>query len=270
MSPEVTLLKKHRLERLSVELCGVVMIVILALPGVSLASSNLTFAYSDKSPPYSFSLNGKTLGLLPDLVQLTFSFIPGYTTEHEVVPWARAQYNVRLGLADGLLTYPSKERKEYAVFSDQPLFTQDFGHLVYSADNPNSDLIESATSFADLSSLTVIVERGSRWEEDNIPGYLEREPGRDMKAMMHLLMLREAGDFMVQHAEDARYIAQQLGYSEKLRVPQDGFILNSRIPFHIGVSRQHPSAMHVTNEVNAVMQNPEFQSELHALIRRYR
>lgn len=270
MSPEVTLVKKHRLERLSVELCGVVMIVFLALPGVSLASSNLTFAYSDKSPPYSFSLNGKTLGLLPDLVQLTFSFLPGYATEHVVVPWARAQYNVRLGLADGLLTYPSEERKEYAVFSDQPLFTQDFGHLVYSADNPNSDLIESATSFADLSSLTVIVERGSQWEEDNIPGYLERETGRDMKAMMHLLMLREAGDFMVQPAEDARYIAQQLGYSEKLRVRQVDFIPNSRIPFHIGVSRQHPSAMDVINEVDAVTQNPEFQSELNTLIRRYR
>ena len=270
MSSEVTLAKKHYLERLSAALCGVVLIVFLALPGVSIASSNLTFAYSDKSPPYSSSLDDRAVGLFPDLVQLTFSFIPGYTTEHVVVPWARAQYNVRLGLADGLLTYPSKERKEYAVFSEKPLFTQDFGHLVYSADNPNSDLIESATSFADLSSLTVIVERGSRWEEDNIPGYLEREPGRDMKAMMHLLMLREAGDFMVQPAEDARYIAQQLGYSEKLRVRQVDFIPNSRIPFHIGVSRQHPSAMDVINEVDAVTQNPEFQSELNTLIRRYR
>ncbi|WP_418140584.1 transporter substrate-binding domain-containing protein [Marinobacter sp. MA] len=262
--------KKHWFERLSAALCRAFMVVLIALPGVSLASNNLTFAYSDKSPPYSFSLNGKTLGLLPDLVQLTFRFIPGYTTEHEVVPWARAQYNVKLGLADGLLTYPSKERKEYAVFSDKPLFTQDFGYLIYSADNPNIDLIESATSFADLSGLTVIVERGSRWEEENIPGYLEREPGRDIKAMMHLLTLREAGDFMVQPAEDARYMAQQLGYSEKLRVRQVGFIPNSRIPFHIGVSRQHPSAMDVINEVDAVTQNPEFQSELNTLIRRYR
>tara|TARA_B100002003_G_scaffold16114_1_gene13454 strand:+ start:2276 stop:3088 length:813 start_codon:yes stop_codon:yes gene_type:complete len=270
MSSEVTLAKKQCLERLSAALCRTFMVVLLALPGVSLASSNLTFAFGDKSPPYSSSFDDRAVGLFPDLVQLAFSFIPGYTTEHVVLPWARAQYNMRLGLADGLLTYPSEERKEYAVFSDQPLFTQDFGHLVYSADNPNIDLIESATSFADLSGLTVIVERGSRWEEENIPGYLESEPGRDIKAMMHLLMLRKAGDFMVQPAEDARYMAEQLGYSEKLRVRRVDFIPNSRIPFHIGVSRQHPSAMDVINEVNAVMQNPEFQSELNTLIRRYR
>ncbi|HET8800716.1 MAG TPA: hypothetical protein VFN01_05980 [Marinobacter sp.] len=263
-------MNKHLLKGFSAPLCLAFLVVFLVLPGVSMASSKLTFAFSDKSPPYSSSLDERAVGLFPDLVQLTFSFIPGYTTEHVVVPWSRAQYNVRLGLTDGLLTYPSEEREEYALFSAKPLFTQDFGHLVYSADNPNIGLIESATSFADLSSLTVIVEKGSQWEEDNIPGYLERVPGRDMKSMMHLLMLREAGDFFVQPAEDARFIARQLGYSKKLKVRKVDFIPNSQIPFHIGISRKHPSAMNVINQVDAVMQSPEFQSQLNTLIESYR
>jgi len=264
------LANKHLLEGFSASFCRAFLVVCLALPGVSMGSSNLTFAFGEKSPPYSASLGERAVGLFPDLVQLTFRFIPGYTTEYVVVPWARAQYNVRYGLTEGLLTYPSEAREEYAVFSDKPLFTQNFGHLVYSADNPHRDLIESATSFADLSSLRVIVERDSQWEEDNIPDYLERVPGRDMKAMMHLLMLRGAGDFMVQPAEDARFIAQKLGYSEKLKIRKVDFIPNSRIPFHIGVSRQLPSAMEVINKVDAVMQNPEFQSELTTLIKGYR
>ncbi|MDK8463459.1 transporter substrate-binding domain-containing protein [Marinobacter sp. SS13-12] len=235
-----------------------------------MGSNNLTFAFGEKSPPYSSSLDDRATGLFPDLVQLTFRFIPGYTTEHVVVPWARAQYNVRLGLTDGLLTYPSEERQEYAIFSARPLFTQNFGHLVYSSDNPNIDLIESATSFTDLSSLTVIVEKGSQWEEDNIPEYLERVPGRSVKAMMHLLMLREAGDFMVQPAEDARFIARQLGYSKKLKIRKVDFIPNARIPFHIGVSRKLPAAMDVINQVDAVMQDAEFQSQLNILIESYR
>ncbi|WP_449284613.1 substrate-binding periplasmic protein [Marinobacter sp. PE14] len=261
---------KHLLEGFSASFCGAFLVVFLALPGVSVGSNNLTFAFGEKSPPYSSSLDERAVGLFPELVQLTFSFIPGYATEHVVVPWARAQYNVRLGRTDGLLTYPSEAREEYAVFSAKPLFTQSFGYLVYSADNPNIGLIESATSFTELSSLKVIVERGSQWEEDNIPDYLERLPGRDMKAMMHLLMLREAGDFMVQPAEDARFIARQLGYSEKLKIRKVDFIPNSQIPFHIGVSRQLPSAMDVINQVDSVMQNPEFQSELNTLIKGYR
>lgn len=261
---------KHFLEGFSAPFFLAFLVVCLALPGVSMGSSILTFAFGEKSPPYSYSLDDRATGLFPDLVQLTFRFIPGFTTEHVAVPWARAQYNVRLGLTDGLLTYPSEERQEYAIFSAEPLFTQNFGHLVYSADNPNIDLIESATSFAELSSLTVIVERGSQWEEDNIPGYLEREPGRDMKAMMHLLMLREAGDFMVQPAEDARFIARQLGYSKKLKVRKVDFIPNSRTPFHIGVSRQLPSAMEVINQVDAAMQNPEYQLQRNTLIESYR
>jgi len=251
-------------------LCLVLLVIFLALPGVSAGSSKLTFAFSEASPPYSSSSDERAVGLFPDLVQLTFSFIPDYTTESVVLPWSRAQYNVRQGLTDGLFTYPSKERQSYAIFSALPLFTQDFGHLVYSADNPNRNAIESATSFADLSSLTVIVERGSKWEEDNIPDYLARVPGQHLNTMMHLLMLRGAGDFMVQPAEDARFAAQQLGYSNKLKIRKVDFIPNSQIPFHIGVSRKQPFAMEVIDQVDAVMQSPEFQSQQNTLIENYR
>lgn len=235
-----------------------------------MGSSKLTFAFSEQSPPYSSAPGKKAVGLFPDLVQLAFGFIPDYTTENRAMPWSRAQYNVRRGLTDGLLTYPSKERQDYAIFSALPLFTLDYGYLVYSAENPNVDLIESATSFTDLSSLTVIVESGSEWEGDNIPDYFERVPGRDMNSMMHLLMLRQAGDFFVQPAEDARFIAEKLGYSKELKVRKVDFIPNSLIPFHIGVSRKHPFALELINQVDAVMQTPEFQSQRNTLIENYR
>jgi len=232
--------------------------------------SELTFAFAENSPPYSFIHEEKADGLLPDLVQLVFSFIPDYTAESVVMPWSRAQYNVRRGYMDGILTYPSKERQEYAIFSAMPLLTQDYGYLVYSAHNPNKDLIETASSFADLSNLRVIVEKGSKWEENNIPDYLERVPGRDADIRMHLLMRREAGDFLVQPADDARFIARKFGYSENLKVRKVDFIPNSQIPFHVGVSRKHLSAFDVINQVDQVMQSPEFQSQLKILTESYR
>ncbi|WP_141103796.1 substrate-binding periplasmic protein [Marinobacter sp. es.048] len=268
--PEVALVNRHLLYGFASPLCLGLLVAFLALPRVSMAQSKLTFAFGEESPPYSFSLGDKAGGLFPELVRLTFSSIPGYTMQSAVMPWSRAQYNVRLGLTDGLLTYPSKERQNYAVFSAIPLFNQDYGHLVYSAENPNIGLIESATSFSDLSRLKVIVEKGSKWEEENIPDYLERVPGRDMHTMMHLLMLRKAGDFLVLPAEDARFIARKLGYSEKLEVRNVDFIPNSLIPFHIGVSRELPSAMKVINQVDQALQRPELQSQLNTLIKSYR
>jgi polar amino acid transport system substrate-binding protein len=261
---------RHFLKKFAAPLHLVFLAVSLALPSVALGSTRLIFAFSEAAAPYSSSTDQRAVGLFPDLVQLAFSFVPDYTTASVVLPWARAQYNVRQGIHDGLLTYPSEERRDYAIFSAKPLFTQDFGHLVYSADNPNVELIESATSFADLSSLTVIVEKGSKWEEDNIPGYLVRLSGQSMTAMMHFLMLRGAGDFMVQPAEDASFIARQLGYSKRLRIRKVDFIPNSQIPFHIGISRKFPSAGGVIDQVDAALRNPEFQSQLDTLIENYR
>lgn len=246
------------------------LMLLLASPAVSHSSEELTFVFSDTSAPYSSLRDEKAVGLFPDLVQLVFSYLPDYTAASLVVPWARAQYNVKNGLSDGFLTYPSEQRQDYAVFSKDPLFTQDFGHLVYSADNPNRAVIESATSFADLSDLVVVVENGSKWEEQNIPGYLERVTGQHINAMMHLLMLRGAGDFLVQPAEDARLLAQQLGYSEKLRVRKVDFIPNSLIPFHLGVSRKLPHANEVIRQIDAVLQSADFQSQSSALIESYR
>ncbi|MDR9425158.1 MAG: transporter substrate-binding domain-containing protein [Marinobacter sp.] len=263
-------MNKHRLKGFTAPWYLVCLVASLALPSVSMGQSKLTFAFAENSPPHSFIHDEKADGLLPDLVQLVFRFIPDYTAESVVVPWSRAQYNVRLGYTDGLLTYPSKERQKYAIFSARPLFTQDYGYLVYSAHNPNKDLIETASSFADLSSLKVIVEQGSKWEEDNIPDYLERVPGRDADIRMHLLMLRQAGDFMVQPAEDAQFIARKFGYSENLKVRKVDFIPNSRIPFHLGVSRERLPAQDVINQVDQVMQESEFQSQLNTLTESYR
>lgn len=234
-----------------------------------MASGKLTFAFAEQSPPYSFLIDNKAAGLFPDLVQLVFSDIPGYSVASAVMPWSRAQHSVRFGPADGFLTYPSDARQDYAIFSARPLFTQDFGHLVYSAENPNRDQIESATSFADLANLKVIVEKGSTWETENIPDYLERVPGRDVDTMMHLLMLRKAGDFMVQPAEDARFTARKLGYLKNLKVRKVDFIPHSMIPFHLGVSRRFPSAAELIHQVDDVMQRAEFRSKLNLLLESY-
>ncbi|MDI9243859.1 transporter substrate-binding domain-containing protein [Marinobacter sp. CHS3-4] len=248
----------------------IVWVLLLFFPAKALAHTDLEFAYSDTSPPYSVAVNEEAAGLLPDIVELVFSFIPEYEAEHVAFPWARAQYNVENGRSDGLLTYPSDDRKKYALFTADPLYLQNYGNLVYDKDSAAAKVISSATGFDDLAELTVIVERGSSWEEENIPGYLQRIDGQDIVAKMHLLFRRGAGDFIVMPPEHARYMAQQLGYLDALRMQEVGFISESPIPFHLGVSRQNPHADEIIELVESVMANPDFQSQLLELIRQYR
>lgn len=246
------------------------LIVCLAWPGVSSAHEKLTFAFAQNAPPYSFEQDSSVTGVLPELVHLVFQSVPGYAAELTLMPWSRAQLNVRQGQADGFLTYPSAERKRYALFSEKPLFTQDFGYLVYSANNPNAGRIESAESFSDLAGLKVIVEMGSKWEEENIPSDLERVPGRDVDTMVHLLMLRKAGDFMVQPAEDARFVGQKLGYADNLRIRKVDFIPNARVPFHLGISKAHSEAAEIIERVDDALQQSDFLRQRDSLIKGYR
>jgi polar amino acid transport system substrate-binding protein len=67
---------KHRLKEFAAPFCIAFLVVLLALPGVSMGSSKLTFAFSERSPPYSSTLREEAVGLFPDLVRLTFSFVP--------------------------------------------------------------------------------------------------------------------------------------------------------------------------------------------------
>ena len=244
---------------------------LLALcSNAAMAHTEWTFAYSDNAPPYSASAQQRAVGLFPDIVDLVFRYIPDHEVSHVAVPWARAQYNVRNGWSDGLLTYPSDARKEFMVFSAEPLYVQDYGNLVYSTDNPNAEKIGAASSFEDLAGLTVVVERGSSWEEENIPQDFRRVAGQDPSAMMHLLFRRAVGDFLIMPAENARYLAQRLGYLESLAMHDVDFIPDSPIPFHLGVSSQLPNAQEIIERVEAVMKMPEFQSELQKLVKEYR
>ncbi|MGM0766691.1 MAG: hypothetical protein ACQEV6_01565 [Pseudomonadota bacterium] len=64
-------MNKHLLEMFIASFCLAFLVIFLALPGVSMGSNSLTFAFSEKSPPYSSSLDETAAGLFPDLVQLT-------------------------------------------------------------------------------------------------------------------------------------------------------------------------------------------------------
>lgn len=234
-----------------------------------MAHETVSFAFSDEHPPYSSVAEGSPSGIFPEIIRLVFDFMPAYGLKPKSLPWARAQYDVEHGRLAGFMTYPSTERQQYALFSSQPLFVQDFGTLVYAMDSPKADIIAAAEGFDDLSGLTVIVERGAKWEEDNIPSHLDRVFGQSVDTMMHFLMLRKTGDYFVMPRADARFLAQKHGYGARLGMRDVTFISNAMIPFHIGISRQVADAEALIQAIDAVVGNPQFQAALAELIDGY-
>lgn len=234
-----------------------------------LASDKLSFAYSEGDHPLSYTLEATAAGLLPDLVDLVFNYIEDYEPTGDSLPWPRAQLYVEQGERDGFLTYPSDNRKRYALFSDVPVYVQDYGYMVYHKDNPKRELLKSSTSFQDLAGLTVVVEIGSDWEKENIPSFLNRVTTPHHDSSIHLLYLRKSVDFVVMPPWIARHIASRFGYQNMIEYTRAGFIKDALIPFHIGISKANKNAEAIVELVNKVLRRKDFQDQKQLLIDSY-
>ncbi len=229
-----------------------------------------SFAVVNDEPPISSQSNGRSVGIMPDTIRLIFSLIPEYDVEIAAYPWPRAQSLVEIGKLDCLLTYPSEKRQKYALFTQHRVYSEDFGYLLYHKNSDKRLTLESASSFEDLSQTTIITQIGAEWEQDNLPADLKQVEARNLENMLHLLLLRQAGDFFVMMPEQAIYLARKFGYQDQLAYRRVDFIPESNIPFHLGVRGGHPFAGALINKVDQIIQTEAFQQAMIELQDRYR
>jgi polar amino acid transport system substrate-binding protein len=230
----------------------------------------LRFAMSAESPPTSYAHNGEAQGILRDMLLALFANLPQYRLEFISLPWSRAQLEVTRGQADGFCTFPSEKRKGYARFAARPVYVWDYGNLVYHRDNPRSARIASATSFDDLRDLRLISQEGVDWEIENVPGFIQRYSVNTPPQMIHMLLRRGAGDFLIMSAEQAHYYASRFGYTEQLRNAKVDFIPNSQVPFHIGLRQSLPDIEQIMAHIDQAMVDPAFQVRQEQIILQYR
>lgn len=230
----------------------------------------LRFAMSAESPPTSYEHNGEAQGILRDMLLALFATLPQYRLEFISLPWARAQLEVTRGQADGFCTFPSEKRKGYARFAARPVYVWDYGNLVYSRDNARGAQIAGARSFDDLRDLRMVSQNGVDWENENVPGFIRRVPVNTPPQMIHVLLRRGAGDFLIMSAEQAQYYANQFGYTQQLRNAKVDFIPNSQVQFHLGLRQSLPDVEQVMARIDQAMADPAFQARQAEIIRRYR
>lgn len=227
-------------------------------------------AVSDAMPPISYMENGQAYGMFREVLETLFEMTPGYRAEVRAFPWARAQWLVQNNRMDLFLTFPSRDRRAYAAFTQQPVFTLDYGNLVYRVGNTNTEKILAANSFEDMRGLVFISQDKVAWEKENVPPYIERYSVYHPPAIMHMAFQRKTGDFFIMPAEQAIYYANTLGYRDQMAMRKVGFIPNSLVPFHIGVRKSFDGAGKLLAALEATMKNPAFRARYRAIEQKYR
>ncbi|RRJ83840.1 hypothetical protein D0544_01605 [Aestuariirhabdus litorea] len=227
----------------------------------------LRFVGASKGHPISYLDDQQQVrGLLPELLYTLIEQVPEVNYQLSLHPWARAQALVKQGAADALCTYPSDERKEFAVFCRHPLFIWSYGYLVYRRQGPEAERLEAATSFEDLASLRMAAERGSSWETDNIPAFINRVYATSQETALHLILLRKTADFCVMNAIQASHYARKHGYQESMAIRPVEFIPNSKIPFHIGVKKDYPNLPTLLDRLDNAIMSPAYQEHREAIM----
>ncbi|MEH6631358.1 MAG: hypothetical protein V7776_11045 [Halopseudomonas aestusnigri] len=233
-------------------------------------SKTLSFVFSDSDPPTSYLENSVSVGIFPDLVKGLFQVIDGYSIAQFSYPWKRAKLMVEHGEADAFCTVPSNATQEYTYFQRAPLYTDDFGYLIYNKDNPRAKGIEKVKSFEDLRSYRLMTDgKGSGWEFDNIPSYIKRVYAPTNDILLTQFVKRNVGEFFLKSIYEARYQVGLKGFGDKLGYVKLNFIPNSKLPFHIGISKQRPDAKKIIGLVDDATNSPQFKLRSAQILSRY-
>lgn len=200
----------------------------------------MRFVYFNDYPPFSYADDqGQAIGLFIAVFREIFENRMGLETEHDLLPWARAQYFVRTGQADAFCTVPTPERKIYTQISTTPVVEVNFGALTHK-DHPQLQQLLAIQRIEDLQHWTIASYIGSLWADRNVKGTTVYRPHR----LENAIIMVDAGraDLVVGVSQVLRFKARRIGFSQQLvEIPA---VLDRR-PFHLCIARNSPYANHI-------------------------
>lgn len=129
------------------------------------ASGTLIITYTHY-PPYSREENGVALGLEIDLLNEALGKRMGYTLQHKVLPWERAQQMVKNGEADAFVATRNPERAAYADTSAEALTYWDVALYFRKGDTRFAHI----RSMQDLAGMQIGTLNGNGWSRKNLVG----------------------------------------------------------------------------------------------------
>ncbi|WP_161597733.1 substrate-binding periplasmic protein [Fluviispira multicolorata] len=209
------------------------------------AIEQIVFVYFNDFPPYSFSSSPQqkdAKGIFPEYIKNIFSKI-NIKVLNESYPWETAQLMVKKGEADGYITSPIDDRREYAYFTKNVSFiVKNF--LVYT--NKNLDLqIKKIKKIDDLKKYRICDYKGDSWSQKNLQDIYLVTVTRRMECIEKLK--KNNIDFLIANIGFYNLIKRENKEAKIFDIP---FINKSSTHFHIGIRKSYPQAESIIESLN--------------------
>jgi polar amino acid transport system substrate-binding protein len=191
---------------------------MLSLPGFQAQAQTLRAVYMEDYAPFCYRNEaGDIVGIQPEIVAELARRL-NIDVEHELYPWSRAQALVRSGQADLMLTTPTPERFEYAVFA-QEMTTPTMWNLFLRADD--MAMIKAAqglNGLEDLKQYRLLDFQANGWRQR----FLSEEAGftrvtlTSDPARLPALLLAKRGDMVLSSSALMRYHVSGQGLNAQI------------------------------------------------------
>lgn len=243
---------------------------LMGLENLQAQEKFIHFALSDSGGPLGYKgKESKVKGIFPKIINLAFKEIDGYSAKFSLFPWGRAQQLVRYGDKEGLCTYASISRKKYAYFTKKPIYSKEYGYIIYNKNSSRGKEIQKVSKMRELTKFTFISQRGVGWEADNIPSYVKRNYVVKFESLFHMLFKRKSGDFFIMEKAEARYWARVLGYYKDLGIHKVSFIPNSVVLYSIGINKKVPNAKKIIDQLDDILRSKKFNEKREEIISKF-
>jgi len=188
-------------------------------------------------PPYvTIAEDGTPSGLFVDLLTELFIKKLGLDVEFLHLPWKRAQYALKNGVADMTITLPLEERLLYAVPSNIPLINLSL-HIFTQAGHPQLAEIEAISSVTDIKKLGLIpvTNIGNGWHKNEIDSQgiqTEYVPSEENAFQM---VASKRADITIEPLCAGYYLIDKLGLRDKVVATRASF---GPMSFHLLISKK--------------------------------
>ena len=214
-----------------------VIFVILAMASPVFADDVMKFAFGSDAAPFAWENDGRTYGILVDIVKEVIEKRNGIKVSFHLHPWKRAQHLVRQGMLDAHITN-GPLRKEWAVYGKEVVLMLQVKPFV-KKDGPKFEELKKIESIEDLRAYNLVQHRGSQWDQKNlVDKNFKVHLVADYDTMFKLLA-KGRGDVVAFEAYMARHVIKNLGLSDQI-VELDVSFTGEGFPFHLVVGKKSP------------------------------